>query len=187
MRSYLPLVAGLLVWSACKNNTSPESQAFISVNSDTLVASRVANATSTIIRLSVPVTITNNGAMALTYFECASQLEKKTENGWVNAWTAICALAGDHSGNIQPGETRTFELDIVAALDGSFNPRWTADTLTAPFRVRTLLLDNGRNAELPSSASNEFIVRFDNVRDAQLDAELESLPARIKLQSTRAQ
>jgi hypothetical protein len=154
-RTFSLLVACSLV--ACSNATEPKRpNAVVTVQTPALAATVTSGASVTWLQFTVPLTIRNAGSEAFTFYMCASRVEVRSGDTWSAAWAPICTAGSSSPNDILPGESRTFSVLVMAAMEGPGGPDWTASGIDGSYRFVAGLIVPGVGGLIPTVASNEF-------------------------------
>jgi hypothetical protein len=151
--------AMVVTWAAtaCASATEPSApRATVTVQRDTIVASRVVGGSVTWIRFTVPAAIHNGGSVSLTYPYCVSVIEAPARGVWGVVWSPICALGSKTDLEIAPGETRQISVDVSAAVAGPGGPTWGSASVDGTYRLAVGLVAAGLDGRIPQIPSNPF-------------------------------
>jgi hypothetical protein len=156
-----PLVSSLALLlataAACATPSAPAVSATVHVPVAEVVATRTGAGSTAWIRFAVPVTLVNQGTTPIRLGFCGVALDVQLEGQWTQAWSPVCAAAGDNA-QIAPGGRRDFDVQVSAATGGAGSPRWRGAP-GANYRVVLTLFPAGAQGQLPQVASNGFAVR----------------------------
>jgi hypothetical protein len=83
-------------------------------------------------------------------------VEARNGDAWSRAWFPLCALAQSSPNDILPGETRTFTVRVVAAIEGAPGSTWEVTGIDGSYRFVAGLIAPGFGGSIPTVASNEF-------------------------------
>lgn len=159
-RMMVAIAAGCLA-TACHEATGPRTPlAIVTVDADTVQASRYVGPRVTWVNFKVPVSIRNNDVFAIDEPGCTTSIEYPAGAGWKMAWSPVCLLVGGVHDWIQPGETRTYEMFVSAAIEGPGAPEWSAPAIEGTYRLSAgLVLAQGGGGLIPRVPSNTFVIR----------------------------
>ena len=117
--------------SACTSTTEPVGAIKIVPASGTVSLAASPQGPT----LSISLTLTNTSTNAIYWHPCALSLERKVgevvaldqdgEPGWQRVWSPICALDLVAASVLEPGESVTVPISVVATRD--YSPSFTGD------------------------------------------------------------
>jgi hypothetical protein len=146
-----------LAGTACSSATEPSApRATVTVQRDTIVASRVVGGGVTRIRFTVPAAIHNAGPVSLTYPFCAAFIEAPARGVWDVVWSPSCVLGSSTDLEIAPGETRQIAVEVSAAVAGPGGPTWGSAAVDGTYRLAVRLVAAGLTGRIPQVPSNPF-------------------------------
>ena len=159
-RALVAVAAGCLA-AACEGTTGPRTPlATVIVNADTVQASTFTGPRVTWVNFKVPVSIRNDDVLAIEEPTCTTWIEWADASDWKTAYAPGCLLSGGLHTWIQPGETRSYEMSISAAVEGPGAPAWEAPSIAGTYRVSLgLVLQQGVSGLIPRVPSNAFVIR----------------------------
>ena len=151
------LVAGL-AGSGCSDATSPIERlaATMVVERDTLVASVRSEGPITWMEFTVPLTISNDGPTRVSFSTCDAAIAMLADHGYLIVWEAGCSFTFDGFTTIEPGETRSIAVPVVASLEGPLGPEWRGRSLEGDYRFWGRLLPPVSSGRVAPVISNEF-------------------------------
>jgi len=142
---------------ACSGTTDPRAaRATVTVQRDTIEASRVVGGSVTWLQFTVPAAIHNAGSVSVTFSYCASVIEAPARGAWDAVWSPICALDSRAALEIAPGETREITVDVSAAVAGPGGPTWNSAAVDGTYRLAVGLVAAGLDGRIPQIPSNSF-------------------------------
>jgi hypothetical protein len=143
------VIAGAVTAAGCTVFTGPKSHPVtISVTSDTLVAFVNTGPNISWLQFTIPVAIHNGQSAPVTVDYCLASVDEPSGTDWTMVWAPVCALEGSTAPTIAPGETKTFQWPVTAAISGPGGPKWGGQTLDGTYR---LSLTIGANEKLESN------------------------------------
>jgi hypothetical protein len=149
------LLAGVATATACDVSTAPRNQPVtLAVTADTIIAGLNTGGTMTWLQFTLPVAIYNGRAVPVSVDYCLVSIEEPSGTEWQVVWAPVCALEGTTAPVIAPGETKTFQWPVAAAVAGSGGPMWRSQTLNGTYRL-SLATD-----ALGTLTSNTFTVNL---------------------------
>jgi hypothetical protein len=144
------IIAVAITVTGCTLFTGPKSQLVsLSVTPDTIVAGERVASDVTWVQFTVPVSVYNGSSATLTFDVCLASVI--AANGAV-AWAPICTTSTSALPTIAPGTTNTFQVPVMAAVNGPGGPKWGSQTVDGTYRLRLAL---GAEANY---VSNQFAV-----------------------------
>jgi hypothetical protein len=150
----LAVVCGL----GCSEPTRPGAHVRVSVASDSIVGTIVHAGDVDWLHFSLTVAIENRGGAPVEYTVCLSSIEGYDGAGWSTVWSPACFVLAASDGQVAPGETRQFELDVTAAIAGPGGPTWNSPQVAGMYRFQAgVYATDGSSIDV--NPSNGFILR----------------------------
>lgn len=152
------LAAFVLIGSGCE---APVGRPTVAVGVSVLLTSVDAQVSQTgsitWVAFALSVRFENLGETQVIFVPCASFLESLSGSGWRAAWRPIClAVDGSSLHHIPPGDKRTVEIQVTAALAGPGGPKWEGAGLDERLRYRAGYSFPGATGGMQTVPSNEF-------------------------------
>lgn len=136
--------------AGCTLFTGPKSHPVtLSVMSDTLAAFVNTAATVSWLQFTIPVSIHNGRSEPMSIDFCLASVDEPSGTDWTMVWAPVCFLENRTASTIAPGETKTFQWPVAAAISGPGGPKWGGRTLDGTYR---LSLTIGANEKLESNS-----------------------------------
>ena len=126
----------------------------LAVTVDTIIAGLNTGASATFLQLTIPVAIHNGQTVPVSVDFCLASLEEPSGTAWKTVWAPICFLEGNAPSTIAPGETKTFQWQVAAAISGPGNPTWGSPVVNGTYRLSLA------TAALGTLSSNTFSVNL---------------------------
>ena len=126
----------------------------LAVTADTIIAGLNTAGTVTWLQFTLPVSIFNGRAVPVSVDYCLASVEEPSGAAWKMVWAPVCALEGTTSPVIAPGETKSFQWGVAAAVTGSGGPTWEAPVVNGTYRLSLA------TAALGTLTSNTFVVNL---------------------------
>lgn len=160
MRRWMPLAMALACGIGCSEPTRPSTQVRVSVPSDSIVGTIVHAGAVDWLQFPLTVAIENRGSVTVEYTVCLSSIEGYDGGNWSTVWSPACFVLADGNGNaeVAPGETRAFDLAVVAAVAGPGGPAWNSPRIDGTYRFRAILYASD-GSPIDVDPSNEFVLR----------------------------
>jgi hypothetical protein len=157
-RIFVLAVAALT--GACLSTEPQMPAATVTVHADTVQSSTSVGTRVTWLTFRVPVSVRNDDIVAIEEVGCAMDVEWLDGTEWRRAWSPVCTLIGGVHRYIQPGETRSYEMVVSAALEGPGAPDWSSPSITGTYRMSAGLTRTVRGGTvIPRIPSNSFVIR----------------------------
>ncbi len=144
-------LASTITSSACALFTGPKdhSSVTVKVTPDTIIAQLNTSTNVTWVQFTIPITIHNGLSSELLVNFCQLDILAATGGG---VYEPNCFDIITTSLKFVPGETRTLQWPVSAAIGGPGNPKWNRQTVDGVYHVRLAL---GAEA---AWISNEFVI-----------------------------
>jgi hypothetical protein len=144
------VIACAMTAAGCTLFTGPKSHPVtISVTSDTLAAFVNTGPNISWLQFTIPVSIHNGESAPMSIDFCLASVDEPSGTDWKLVWAPICALEGSAAPpTIAPGETKTFQWPVAAAISGPGGPKWGGRTLDGTYRLSVTI---GANEKLESN------------------------------------
>lgn len=118
----------------CTLFTGPKSHPVtISVTPETLAADVRQAGDITWLEFTIPVSIHNGQSSGLPIDFCLASVQDAS--GAV-VWAPLCSAIATTTPTIAPGETKTYQWQVVAAIRGPGGPKWGGQSLDGTYRLR---------------------------------------------------
>ena len=141
---------------ACRDTTAPVAFSVDVSVADTVVATTTSHGDITMVRFSLPVTVTNTGDVSLRLELCYNAVELLSQGEWRFVWAQVCLTNAQGDYVIPPGMTRTVTVDVNATQTGTASPRWRSERVEGTYRLQLGVLPRGYVGVVPTVPSNQF-------------------------------
>jgi hypothetical protein len=159
-RPALLAAAIVLLGAACRESTAPlNERASVVVQRDTLTSTTVTGGTMQWIHFTVPVAIHNTTQVPQTFDYCASSIETQVGGTWTRVWSPYCLMNFVPLVPILPGETRSVNVVVDAAIAGPGGPPWEGASVNGTYRYAAWITPVEVVGTVSWTASNAFILR----------------------------
>jgi hypothetical protein len=139
--------------AGCTVFTGPKSHPVtISVTSDTIVAGVRTGPDISWLQFTIPVSIHNGQSAPVSIDYCLASVNEPSGTDWTMVWAPVCSAIATTAPTIAPGETKTFQWSVAAAIRGPGGPKWGGTTLDGTYRLSLVI---GANEKLES---NSFVI-----------------------------
>ena len=126
----------------------------VAVTADTIIAGLNIAGTVTWLQFTLPVAIHNGRTVPVSVDLCLASVEEPSGTDWRMVWAPLCVLEGTTPPTVAPGETKTFQWQVVAAVSGPGGPKWGSQTVNGAYRLSIA------TAALGALTSNTFAVNL---------------------------
>jgi hypothetical protein len=117
--------------------------------SDTLAAFVNTAATVSWLQFTIPVSIHNEQSVPMSIDFRLASVDEPSGTDWTMVWALVCFADGSGTlPTIAPGETKTFQWPVAAAISGPRGPKWGGRTLDGTYRSSLTI---GANEKLESN------------------------------------